>query len=97
MVILDRCKGKKLFVGNLSHCVSVIEETAQLKELFSRYGQIEEVNIIKGKRYGFVAMSSRSEAEKAKKELNEYVFNGCPLRVNEVRSSTERQRYARRR
>ena len=90
-------QGKKLFVGNLSHCVSVTEETEQLKELFSRYGEIEEVNIVKGKRYGFVAMSSRSEAEKAKKDLNEYEFNGCRLRVNEVRPSRARQGYGHRR
>ncbi|KPK26846.1 MAG: hypothetical protein AMK69_11385 [Nitrospira bacterium SG8_3] len=89
--------GKKLFVGNLSHCVSVTEETEQLKELFSRYGEIEGVNIVKGKRYGFVAMSNPSEAEKAKKDLNEYEFNGCRLRVNKVRRSRERQGYGHRR
>ena len=88
-------QGKKLFVGNLSHCVSVTEEVEQLKELFSRYGEIEDVNIIKGKRYGFVAMSNRFDAEKAKNALNEYEFNGCSLRVNEVRPS--RQRYDHRR
>jgi RNA recognition motif-containing protein len=81
---------KKLFVGNLSHCVSVSEETEQLKELFSRYGKVHEVNIIKGKRYGFVELSSRSEAEKAKNELNEYAFNGCRLKVNKVRHRNRR-------
>jgi RNA recognition motif-containing protein len=77
-------QNRKLFVGNLSHCVSISEETEQLKELFSFYGKVNEVNIIKGKRYGFVELSSRSEAQKAKKELNEYEFNGCRLKVNEV-------------
>ena len=90
-------QGKKLYVGNLSHCVSVSEEVEQLKELFARYGEIEGVNIVKGKRYGFVAMSNRSEADLAKVELNEYEFNGCPLIVNEVRSSEERREYGRRR
>ena len=77
-------KGRKLFVGNLSHSVAVAEEIEQLKELFSQYGQVENVNIIKGKRFGFVEMSSSSDAAKAKKELNDYEFNGCTLRVNEV-------------
>ena len=84
-------QGRKLFVGNLSHCVTAAEETEQLRQLFSNFGDVEGVNIIKGKRYGFVEMSSRSEAEVARKELNDYEFNGCPLRVNEVRSSRQRQ------
>lgn len=89
-------QGKKLFVGNLSHCVAVREEAEQLRKLFSRYGEVEGVNIVKGKRYGFVEMSRRSEAEIAKKALNEYEFNGCYLRVNEVRPPKRRWGYARR-
>ena len=90
-------QSKKLFVGNLSHCVSVSEETEQLKELFSRYGDIEGVNIVKGKRYGFVAMSNTADAERAKRELNEYEFNGCCLKVNDVRPSGETRKFGRRR
>jgi len=84
-------QGKKLFVGNLSHCVTAAEEAEQLRVLFSDYGQVEGVNIVKGKRYGFVEMSSRSEAEKAKKELNDCQFNGSLLTVNEVRPPKRRQ------
>jgi RNA recognition motif-containing protein len=87
----------KLFVGNLSHCVTAAEETEQLRQLFAGYGDVEGVNIIKGKRYGFVEMSSRSEAEKARKELNEHEFNGCSLKVNKVRASGRRQGYGHRR
>ena len=82
---------RKLFVGNLSHCVTAAKETEQLRELFSNYGDVEGVNVVKGKRYGFVEMSSRSEAEKAKEELNDYQFNGCALTVNEVRPPRRRQ------
>jgi len=90
-------QGKKLFVGNLSHCVAVKEEAEQLKALFSDYGEVEEVNIIKGKRYGFVEMSNPSEAEKAKRELHDHMFNGCTLTVNEVRSHMRKQGFRRRR
>jgi len=83
-------RGKKLFVGNLSHCVAAAEETEQLRKLFSDYGAVEGVNIVKGKRYGFVEMSSPSEAEKAKRELNDFEFNGSSLTVNEVRPSKRR-------
>ena len=83
-------QGKKLFVGNLSHCVSLTEETEQLKELFSSYGDVMHVNVIKGKRFGFVEMSSPLEAERAKQKLNDYEFNGCHLKVNEVRHRSRR-------
>lgn len=84
-------QGKKLFVGNLSHSVAASEETEQLRKLFSDYGNVEQVNIIKGKRFGFVEMSSPAEAEKAKQELNDYRFNGCPLRVDKIRPPRRRQ------
>jgi RNA recognition motif-containing protein len=90
-------EGKKLFVGNLSHCVAAPEEAEQLKALFSDFGEVEAVNVIKGKRYGFVEMSSRSEAQRAKRELNDFVFNGASLKVNEVRPSKGRQGRGRRR
>ncbi|MDY6989656.1 MAG: RNA-binding protein [Thermodesulfobacteriota bacterium] len=83
-------RGKKLFVGNLSHCVAAAEETEQLRKLFSDYGEVEGVNIVKGKRYGFVEMSNPSEAEKAKRELNDFEFNGSSLTVNEVRPPKRR-------
>jgi|LGVE01.1.fsa_nt_gb RNA recognition motif-containing protein len=84
-------KGKKLFVGNLSHCVSAAEETEQLRQLFSNYGDIEQVNIVKGKRFGFVEMTSREDAERAKQGLNDYNFNGCLLRVNEIQRPKARR------
>jgi RNA recognition motif-containing protein len=83
-------QGKKLFVGNLSHSVAAVEEAEQLKELFSGYGDVKHVNVIKGKRFGFVEMSSPSEAEKAKRELNGSEFKGCTLTVNEVRPRARR-------
>ena len=88
-------QGRKLFVGNLSHCVTAAQETEQLRQLFSNYGDVQQVNIVNGKRYGFVEMSNRSEAEKAKKELNDYPFNGCLLRVNEVRPPRRRSGFRR--
>jgi len=90
-------KGKKLFVGNLSHCVSAGEETELLRELFSTYGNVEGVNIVKGKRYGFVEMSSQSEAEQARKGLNDHEFNGCSLKVNDIRSGEQNRERGRRR
>ena len=78
-------QGKELFVGNLNHCVGLTEETEQLKGLFLSYGDVVHVNVIKGRRFGCVEMSSPLEAERAKQELNGCEFKGCTLTVNEVR------------
>ncbi|MBW1740932.1 MAG: RNA-binding protein [Deltaproteobacteria bacterium] len=74
-------KGRKLYVGNLSHSVT----NDELKELFANYGDVEKVNIIAGKGFGFVEMSYRSEAERAKQALNASEFQERTLRVDEAR------------
>lgn len=84
-------QGKKLFVGNLSHCVGLTEETEQLKGLFSSYGDVVHVNVIKERRSGFVEMSSPLKAERAKHELNDCEFKECripsgPVEEKELRT-----------
>jgi RNA recognition motif-containing protein len=74
-------KGRKLYVGNLSHSVT----NDDLKELFDNYGDVEKVNIIEGRGFGFVEMSQRSEAERAKQALNTSEFKERTLRVTEAR------------
>ena len=66
-----------LYVGNLTY--SVNEE--QLKELFSRYGTVNDVRVIERKGFGFVEMSSPEEAEDAKEALNNTVFEGRTLKI----------------
>jgi len=65
-------KGRKLYVGNLVS--SVTQE--ELKELFSRCGDVKQVNIIEGKGFGFVEMWTSSEAKKAVGALNGSDFKG---------------------
>ena len=81
-------QGNKLYVGNLGYSVTV----DQLQELFSTYGNVENVNIVEGKGFGFVEMSNQSEAEKAKKELNGSDFKGRSLKINEAIPDRGRQR-----
>jgi RNA recognition motif-containing protein len=80
-------QGSKLYVGNLSYSVTV----EQLTELFSGYGEVREVNIIEGRGFGFVEMSSQSEAESAKAALNDSEFEGRVLKVDEARPPRSRQ------
>jgi len=88
-------QGSKLYVGNLSYTVSA----ENLKELFSVYGTVKDVNVIEGRGFGFVEMSSAEEAEKAKAGLDGSDHEGRTLKVDEARPPKKdpRQRTDRRR
>lgn len=80
-------QGSKLYVGNLSYSVT----NDQLEELFANQGTVNSVNIIEGKGFGFVEMSSSEEAEKAMEALNNTEFNGRPLKIDEARPQKPRR------
>jgi len=79
-------QGSKLYVGNFSYSVS--EE--DLRDLFSTHGEVREIKVIEGRGFGFVEMSSPSEAEKAKEALNGTNHKGRTLRVDEARPPRQR-------
>jgi RNA recognition motif-containing protein len=81
-------RGYRLYVGNLNY--SVTKE--QLKTLFSKYGEVKEVNVIKNRGFGFIEMSEQSEAEKAKENLNGSEFMGRCLRVDKAQPPNVRQK-----
>jgi RNA recognition motif-containing protein len=81
-------QGSKLYVGNLNYAVT----NEELVELFNNYGEVKEVNIIEGKGFGFVEMSSTDEAEKAKESLNGTDFKGRTMKVDEARPRRNRER-----
>ncbi len=80
-------QGSKLYVGNLSYSTT----NEQLKELFSNYGEVKEVNIIEGRGFGFVEMSTPAEAEKAKEALNGSDLEGRTLKIDEARPPRSRE------
>jgi RNA recognition motif-containing protein len=82
---------RNLYVGNLTY--SVTEE--QLEELFSQYGTVEDVRVIDRKGFGFVDMSSPEEAEQAMEALNNTVFEGRTLRIDEARPPRPRSDFNR--
>ena len=79
--------GKKLYVGNLGYGVSTVD----LETLFASHGTVESVNIIsdratgQSKGFGFVEMSSDSEAGAAIAALDGKEFQGRTIKVNEAR------------
>jgi RNA recognition motif-containing protein len=78
---------KKLFIGNIEWGVTEDE----LKELFGKYGEVEEGVIIRdrmsgrSKGFGFITFANEEDADKAMEALNGYELNGRKLAVNEAR------------
>ena len=85
--------GKKLFVGNLSF--SATEQT--LKETFSQCGAVESAKIItdrdtgRSKGFGFIEMSSDSEAADAISKLNGTELAGRAMSVSEAKPQAPRE------
>lgn len=81
-------QGAKLFVGNLSYSV----DKAKLEEIFAEYGEVQSVNVIEGKGFGFVEMGTQEQAEKAKKALNGTQLAGRTLNVDTARPQKDKDR-----
>ena len=79
--------GSKLYVGNL-HYATTAED---VEELFSQFGTIENINLIEGKGFGFVEMSTQAEAETAKEKLDGYDYKNRRLKVNEAKPQVSRK------
>lgn len=84
----------KLYVGNLQY--SSTEE--DLKELFSEFGEIISINIIKdrhtgdSKGFAFVEMTDNTSGDKAIKGLNAAQFQGRSIKVNQAQDKPNNNR-----
>ena len=82
----------KLYVGNLSF---QIDETS-LQAMFAELGTVTSAKIImdrdtgRSKGFGFVEMSSSSEAQAAIEKMNGHEVEGRALTVNEARPQEPR-------
>ena len=82
----------KVYVGNLPWSV----DDEKLREMFSKFGDIEEATVIKdkfsgrSKGFGFVTFSEGASAIKAIEEMNEKEMEGRQLRVNEAKPMEDR-------
>lgn len=87
-----------MYVGNLSFSVNEDD----LKAVFSEFGEVVSVNIIKdkysgkSKGFGFVEMPDNSEADKAIKSLNGSQLQGRDIKVNQATPRGERSSNRRR-
>ncbi|OGD23458.1 MAG: hypothetical protein A2Y69_02045 [Candidatus Aminicenantes bacterium RBG_13_59_9] len=77
---------EKLYVGNLNYRTT----EDKLKELFSQYGEVNSVNILQGRGFGFVEMGNAEGAQDAKAKLNGTEFDGRRIIVNDARPHAEK-------
>jgi RNA recognition motif-containing protein len=84
----------KIYVGNLPFSA---DENA-VRELFAQHGTVDSVALIndrdtgRPRGFGFVEMTSNSEAARAIQTLNGFQMDGRALKVNEAQAKTERPR-----
>jgi RNA recognition motif-containing protein len=85
---------KKIYVGNISFKANEDD----IRELFSKSGEVESVKIITDlytghpKGFGFVEMATSEDAKKAIEALNGTMFMERILSVNEARPQQPRER-----
>lgn len=78
---------RKLYVGNISFDVT----GSDLEQLFASHGSVDSATVIsdretgRSKGFGFVEMSSDSEAEAAIAALDGKEMQGRTIKVNEAR------------
>ncbi|RME79872.1 MAG: RNA-binding protein [Methanobacteriota archaeon] len=83
---------KKVYVGNLPWSTKEDE----LRELFSSYGDIEEVVVIRdrmtgrSKGFGFVTFANDEDADKAISEMDGKEVGGRNIKVSEARPMEKR-------
>lgn len=84
--------GNKLYVGNLAYSV----RDSSLEQAFSQFGTVTSAKVMmdrdtgRSKGFGFVEMSSDSEAQSAINGMNGQPLEGRPLVVNEARPREDR-------
>lgn len=82
---------KRIYIGSLPYSVT----DQQLEDLFSPFGQINEIHVItdrytgQAKGFAFVEMANDEEADKAIQQLNGTEMSGRTLVVNEARERQE--------
>ncbi|MCK4815881.1 RNA-binding protein [bacterium] len=82
----------KMYVGNLAFSVTNVE----LENLFSSCGTVNSAQVImdretsRSKGFGFVEMSSASEAQAAIEKYDGYELSGRNIKVNQAKPRVDR-------
>ncbi|KAF1077514.1 RNA-binding protein [Methanogenium sp. MK-MG] len=75
----------KLYVSNIKHSMTARD----LRDLFTGFGEIKEVQIIRGRGSGFVTFATLEQAELAQKSLSGREFEGKTLHIEKAHPTTQ--------
>ena len=87
-----------IYVGNLPYSVT----DADLREAFSRFGEVSQINLItdkitgESKGFGFVEMADNAQSDAAIKGLNGTDMKGRNIKVNQAKPKSDRPSRGRR-
>ncbi len=88
-----------IYLGQLPYNVNEDE----LREIFSEYGEIASMNLVKdrfsgqSKGFGFIEMPNNSEADKAIKALNKSMLKGREIKVNQAEERRKKSTFRKKR
>ncbi|KAG0247821.1 hypothetical protein BG011_000838 [Mortierella polycephala] len=71
----------KIYVGNLPSSISL----TSLRTLFAPFGDIEDMNLVEGKDFGFVTYVEPASAQQALAKMNGSMLDGICIRVNRAK------------
>ncbi|KAG0343818.1 hypothetical protein BG004_004972 [Podila humilis] len=71
----------KIYVGNLPSSISL----TSLRTLFGPFGDIEDMNLVEGKDFGFVTYVEPAGAQQALAKMNGAMLDGTFIRVNRAK------------
>jgi len=78
----------KLYVGNLNYKTT----DEMLRQAFGQFGEVTSVNILQGRGFGFVEMSTPEGAEATRLKMNGTDLEGRRIIVNEAKPRADRPR-----
>ena len=84
----------RLYVGNLSFHAT----PDTVREAFAKHGTVTDVHIVsdrdtgQSRGFGFITMGSPNEAQTAMNEMNGFMLDGRPLKVNQAEERKPRAR-----
>lgn len=83
-------ESRKLYIGNLKH--SMTED--ELRDVFSGFGELKDVKMIRDRGFGFVTFATLEGAERAREAMAGKEFEGRTLRVEDARPIYQTERRA---
>jgi len=88
-----------IYIGQLPYNTS--EE--ELKSIFTEYGEVASLNLIKdkfsgqSKGFGFIEMPNNAEADQAIKALNKSMLKGREIKVNQAEERRKKSTFRKKR